>query len=90
MNSWTDILLVLAIAVGLISAASLPVVSVNAVSSDTLRIHRSDGIEPAPPWNLVCQGSLETWGMQARAMPDDDAVALSDGAIDLLATAGRR
>lgn len=90
MNSWTDILLVLAIVVGLISAASLPVVSVNAVSSDTLRIHRSDGAEAAPPWNLVSQGSLETWGMPARAIPDDDAVAISESAIDLLATAGRR
>lgn len=51
MNSWTDTLLILAIVVGLISAASLPVLSANAISSDALRLH--DARREAPPWLLL-------------------------------------
>lgn len=51
MNTWTDVLLVVAIVIGLISAASLPVVSVNAISSDALRLH--DARREAPPWSMI-------------------------------------
>jgi hypothetical protein len=51
MNTWTDILLVVAIVIGVISAASLPVVSVNAISSEALRLHEVRG--DAPPWLLM-------------------------------------
>jgi hypothetical protein len=51
MNTWTDVLLVVAIVVGLISAASLPVVSVNAISSEALRLREARG--DAPPWLLM-------------------------------------
>lgn len=50
MNSWTDILLAIAIVVGLIAAASLPVVSVNAISADALQLREvRRGAPPALP-----------------------------------------
>lgn len=51
MNSWTDILLIVAIVVGLISAASLPMVSVNAISSDALQLREAR--REAPPWSML-------------------------------------
>ena len=51
MNSWTDILLVTAIILGVVSAAALPVVSVNAISSEALRLRDARG--DAPPWLLM-------------------------------------
>lgn len=51
MNSWTDTLLIVAIVVGVISAASLPVISVNAVSSDALKLR--DAGREAPPWLML-------------------------------------
>lgn len=51
MNSWTDTLLIVAIVVGVISAASLPVVSVNAISSDALKLR--DARHEAPPWLML-------------------------------------
>ncbi len=60
MNSWTDIGLIVAIVIGLISAASLPMVSVNAVSPESLRLHAVANDEPSP-WALVSQGKLEAW-----------------------------
>ncbi|MCC2658063.1 MAG: hypothetical protein K0Q76_3171 [Panacagrimonas sp.] len=51
MKSLTDTLLIVAIVIGLIAAASLPVVSVNAISSDALRLH--DARREAPPWSMI-------------------------------------
>ena len=58
MNSWTDIVLILAIVIGLISAASLPMVSVNAVSSDSLRLRPP---VQESPWALVSEGRIDPW-----------------------------
>jgi hypothetical protein len=51
MNTWTDMLLIIAIVIGLIAAASLPMVSVNAISSDSLRLREDRG--ELPPWVLT-------------------------------------
>ena len=49
MNSWTDIGLIVAIVIGLISAASLPMISANAVSPESLRLQQaSTRNEPLP------------------------------------------
>lgn len=58
MNSWTDIGLIIAIVIGLISAASLPMVSVNAISRESLRLDHPTRDAPAP-WALVSEGKLE-------------------------------
>ena len=51
MNSWTDTLLIVAIVIGLVSAASLPVVSVNAISSEALQLRETR--REAPPWLML-------------------------------------
>lgn len=89
MNSWTDILLILAIVVGLISAASLPMVSVNAVSSDALRVRPAGINEPAPPWSLISEGALEAWGMPSRPS-HEGATTNPTSAIDPLPAPGPR
>lgn len=60
MNSWTDIALIVAIVIGLISAASLPMVSVNAVSPESLRSQMATNDKPMP-WALVSEGRLDAW-----------------------------
>lgn len=60
MNSWTDIGLIVAIVIGLISAASLPMVSVNAVSSESLRLTQARHQDPGT-WALVSEGRLDAW-----------------------------
>ncbi len=59
MNSWTDIALITAIVIGLISAASLPMVSVHAVSPESLRMTQARHDDPSP-WALVSEGRLDT------------------------------
>lgn len=79
MNSWTDIGLIIAIVIGLISAASLPLVSVNAVSTESLHLQKATRDEPAP-WALVRQDRLDAWtaspslglGSAASGMPKLD------------------
>lgn len=51
MNTWSDILLIITIVIGLIVAASLPMVSANAISSDALRLR--DDRREVPPWVLT-------------------------------------
>jgi hypothetical protein len=78
MNAWTDILLIVAIVVGLISAASLPLVSVNAVSSDALRLH--DGRRDAPPWLMLRDDAerrrLSAWNEASLARRSAPSAAL--------------
>ncbi len=65
MNSWTDIGLIVAIVIGLISAASLPMVSVKAVSPESLRMQQASRDEPTA-WALVSEGRLEGWEHSGR------------------------
>ena len=61
MNSWTDIGLIVAIVIGLISAASLPMISANAVSPESLRLQQASTRDEPSPWALVSEGRLEAW-----------------------------
>jgi hypothetical protein len=69
MKTWTDVVLLVAIVVGLISAASLPVVSVNAISSEALRLREVRG--DAPPWLLMeddaARRRVAAWHEASRA-----------------------
>jgi len=82
MNSWTDIALIIAIVIGLISAASLPMVSVNAVSPESLRMSQVRNEEPSP-WALVSEGRVETWAVPPSLHADSKAGAAADSAGEL-------
>lgn len=69
MNSWTDIGLIIAIVIGLISAASLPMVSVNAVSAESLRMNQVRNEEPSS-WTLVSEGKVDSWAVPASLHAD--------------------
>ncbi|TDU28304.1 hypothetical protein DFR24_2672 [Panacagrimonas perspica] len=77
MNSWTDIGLIIAIVIGLISAASLPMVSVNAVSPESLRMTQVSNEEPSP-WALVSEGEVDNWAVPAALHADSTAGAATD------------
>lgn len=77
MNSWTDIGLIIAIVIGLISAASLPMVSVNAVSPESLRMTQVRNEEPSP-WALVSEGRVDTWAVPASLRADSTASDATD------------
>lgn len=77
MNSWTDIGLIIAIVIGLISAASLPMVSVKAVSPESLRMTQVRNEEPSP-WALVSEGKVDSWAVPPSLHADSAAGAVTD------------
>lgn len=80
MNSWTDIGLIVAIVIGLISAASLPMVSVNAVSPESLRLTQARHQDPST-WALVSEGRIDAWTASPPLAVDSTMAAAAKAGI---------